>query len=262
MNIGLSSASFYPYVNTEESISLMKSLGFDAGEIFLNSVSEYEEDFANIILEQSLKNDFSINSIHGFSASFEPYLFDQYKRRRDDSFLQFEKICRLAKIVGANCYTFHGMRSEKLSKISKELIFDVYDKLIYTSQKYGIKLCQENVFWCMSGNIDFLYMLKERFENSIYFTLDIKQAYRSGKTPEEYIEIMGDSIENLHINDRDSKSSCLLPGKGYVNYKKIFCKLKEIGYNKIGIIEVYRENYKNYDELKIAKDYIKKCLTY
>ena len=161
----------------------MKNLGFNSGEIFLNSISEYEEDFANIILEQSLENDFKINSVHGFSSSFEPYLFDEYKRRRDDSFLQFEKICKFTKIVGADCYTFHGMRNKKLNEISKEFVFDIYDKLLYISKEKGIKLCQENVFWCMSGNIDFLYMLKERYEGSIYFTLDIKQAYRAGKIP-------------------------------------------------------------------------------
>ena len=261
MDVGLSSASFYPNINTEDSITLMKNLGFNSGEIFLNSISEYEEDFANIILEQSLENDFKINSVHGFSSSFEPYLFDEYKRRRDDSFLQFEKICKFTKIVGADCYTFHGMRNKKLHEISKEFVFDAYDKLLYISGEYGIKLCQENVFWCMSGNIDFLYMLKEKYGNSIYFTLDIKQAYRAGRTPEEYIEVMEDSIENLHINDKNCENSCLLPGKGDVNFKKIFCKLKEIGYNKIGIIEVYRDNYKNYEELSSARNYIKNCFT-
>ena len=262
MNIGLSSASFYPNINTEDSITLMKKLGFDCGEVFLNSTSEYEEDFANIILEQSLENNFKINSVHGFSSSFEPYLFDKYKRRRDDSFFQFQKICKFTKIVGADCYTFHGMRNKKLNEISKEFVFDIYDKLLYISKEKGIKLCQENVFWCMSGNIDFLYMLKERYECSIYFTLDIKQAYRAGKIPEEYIEVMGNSIENLHINDRDGKNSCLIPGKGDVNFKKIFCKLKEIGYNKIGVIEVYRDNYKEYKELSAAGEYIKSCFTY
>jgi sugar phosphate isomerase/epimerase len=54
----------------------------------------------------------------------------------------------------------------------------------------------------------------------------------------------------------------LIPGKGDVNFKKIFCKLKEIGYNKIGVIEVYRDNYKEYKELSAAGEYIKSCFTY
>ncbi|AZV59144.1 sugar phosphate isomerase/epimerase [Clostridium sp. AWRP] len=261
MDIGLSSASFYPNVNTENSIALMKNLGFNLGEIFLNSISEYSENFGDILLEQKLKNNFNINSVHAFSSSFEPNLFDEYKRRRNDAFLQFKQVCKLARKVGAKCYTFHGMKHKKLyNVINYDLVFDVYDKLLYTAGEEGIKLCQENVFWCMSGNIDFLYTLREKYEDSLYFTLDIKQAYRAGRLPEEYIDIMSGAIENLHINDRNSISSCLLPGKGETNYKKLFCKLREANYNKVGIIEVYSDNYKDYDELKVSKDYIEKCL--
>ncbi|MCC9293389.1 sugar phosphate isomerase/epimerase family protein [Clostridium sp. MT-14] len=256
MDIGLSSASFYPYVNTEDSITIMRNLGFKLGEIFLNSDSEYEESFGKLLLEQKLKNDFVINSVHAFSSSFEPYLFDEYKRRRDDAFLKFEKVCKLAKLLGAKCYTFHGMKYRKLQEVHSSFIFDIYNKLTYAAGKQGIKLCQENVFWCLSSNTDFLYELREKCSNPIYFTLDIKQAYRAGRTPEEYIDVMGSAMENLHLNDRDDKNSCLLPGKGDVDYKKILCKLKEIGYNKVGIIEVYSDNYKDYCQLKESQNYI------
>ncbi|MCI1944446.1 sugar phosphate isomerase/epimerase family protein [Clostridium luticellarii] len=256
MDIGLSSASFYPYVNTENSIALMKSLGFKLGEIFLNSDSEYEVDFGKMLLEQKLKNDFVVNSIHAFSSSFEPYLFDRYKRRREDAFIRFKKVCKIAGLLGARCYTFHGMRSTKFHEINRSFVFDIYDKLIDTAGEQGVKLCQENVFWCLSSDTDFLYELREKCTNPIYFTLDIKQAYRSGRTPEEYIDIMGNDVENLHLNDKNDENSCLLPGKGEVDYKKILCKLKEIGYNKVGIIEVYSDNYKNYRQLREAGDYI------
>ncbi|HBC95698.1 MAG TPA: sugar phosphate isomerase/epimerase [Clostridium sp.] len=256
MDIGLSSASFYPNVNTEDSVAVMKNLGFKLGELFLNSDSEYEESFGRLLLEQKLKNNFIINSVHAFSSSFEPYLFDEYKRRREDAFLKFKKVCKLAGLLGARCYTFHGMKYRKLKEVPRNFIFDVYNKLIYTAGEQGVKLCQENVFWCLSSNIDFLRELRDKCIYPIYFTLDIKQAYRAGKTPEEYIDVMGSALENLHLNDRDDKNSCLLPGKGNVDYKKILCKLKEIGYNKVGIIEVYSDNYKDYSQLKMAKDYI------
>ena len=60
MEIGLSSASFYPNVNTEDSIEVMKQLGFESGEIFLNSPSEYEEDFIKELLEEKNKYNFKI----------------------------------------------------------------------------------------------------------------------------------------------------------------------------------------------------------
>jgi sugar phosphate isomerase/epimerase len=256
MEIGISSASFYPNVHTENSISLIKSLGFNCGELFLNSPSEYEENFITNILEEKNKNNFNVNSVHSFSSSFEPYLFDSYKRRRDDMLVYFKKVCKAARILGAKCYTFHGMRFQDFKYLNKKLILEIYDMLTYIALEEGITLAQENVSWCMSSNIDFLKIIKESCKYPLGFTLDIKQAYKSGIEPEKYIDIMERDIINFHINDRDNNNVCLLPGKGTVDYKKIFCKLNKIGYNGMGIIEVYSDNYSNYEELTNVKRFL------
>ncbi|WP_415280377.1 sugar phosphate isomerase/epimerase family protein, partial [Clostridium perfringens] len=78
--------------------------------------------------------------------------------------------------------------------------------------------------------------------------------------PLHYIDIMGKDLINFHINDRDEKSICLLPGKGRVNYKPIIEKLKTLDYKGPLIIEVYRDNFKTYEELKDVKDFIEKKL--
>ncbi|NMM63221.1 sugar phosphate isomerase/epimerase [Clostridium sp. P21] len=256
MEIGISSASFYPNLNTEDSISFMSNLGFKSGEIFLNSPSEYEEDFIKRILEQKLKYDFKIHSVHCLSSAFEPYLFDDYKRRRDDMLLCFKKICRAAKLLGAKCYTFHGMRWKNINDLNYKFILEIYNQLTYLAMEEGIKLAQENVSWCMSSNLSFLNKIKDNVKYPIHFTLDIKQAYKAHVPPEKYIDVMGSLIANFHVNDRDDNNICLLPGKGEVNFKKISCKLKEIGYNEIGIIEVYSNNYDNYDEIKNSKEFL------
>lgn len=256
MEIGISSASFYPNLNTENSISFMSNLGFKSGEIFLNSPSEYEEEFVKKILEEKNKYDFKIHSVHSFSSCFEPYLFDEYKRRRDDMFVYFKKVCKAAKILGAKCYTFHGMRWQNLNNLNYKLVIETYNKLAYLAMEQGIKLAQENVSWCMSSDLEFLKLVREKSKYPIYFTLDVKQAYKANITPENYIEVMKDHIVNFHINDRDCNNVCLLPGKGEVNFKKISCKLKEIGYNEIGIIEVYSNNYSSYDEIKKSRNFL------
>jgi sugar phosphate isomerase/epimerase len=256
MEIGLSSASFYPNVKTEDSIGLMKQLGFESGEIFLNSPSEYEESFIKGLLEEQSKHNFRIHSVHGFSSSFEPFLFDSYKRRRDDMFVYFKKICKAAKILGADCYTFHGMRHKGSDFITNEFIVEVYNQLAYVALEEGIKLAQENVSWCMSSDTNFLGMIKENCKYPVYFTLDIKQAYKAGIRPEKYIDVMEKNMVNFHINDKNKDSVCLLPGKGDVDYKKIFCKLKEIGYNKVGIIEIYSNNYTELKEISEAKKFL------
>lgn len=249
MDIGLSSACFYPNLHTESSIEKMKELGFNHGEIFLNTWSEYEEEFVKILLDKKQRYEFNVNSVHALSSAFEPYLFDKYDRRRGDSLRCFKKICRAAKLLGASCYTFHGMRYTDFKELDRKFTIDIYNELSYIASELGIKLAQENVSWCMSSNIKFLTLLSEECKYPIHFTLDLKQAYRTNVPLEKYINVMGNNIVNLHINDRDENHSCLLPGKGNLNYEDICTKLKNVGYAGKGIIEVYSDNYSNYDEI-------------
>lgn len=255
MEIGLSSACFYP-IGVEESIGLMKNIGFNTGEVFLNTESEYDEQFINKLVEEKNKNDFFINSVHAFSGVFEPYLFDKYKRRQKDMIKTFKKVCKAANLLGANYYTFHGMKINNLYNLDIKYIIDVYNELSYIAGENNIKIAQENVAWCMSSNLNFLKILREECRNSIYYTLDIKQAYKVRQDPINYIDVMGEKIVNVHINDKDDKNICLLPGQGDIDYKKISCKLKEIRYNNIYTIEVYRENYSSYEELTKSKDFL------
>ncbi|EJO5348423.1 sugar phosphate isomerase/epimerase [Clostridium botulinum] len=260
MEIGMSSACLYPKVPIEKSIGFMKNLGFNVGEVFLNTYSEYNEEFIKVLQEEKEKNEFLVNSIHAFSSAFEPYLFDTYKRRQRDMLKIFKKVCRAGRLLNANYYTFHGMRRSNLLDLDMDYITDVYNELNYIANEEGVKLAQENVAWCMSSDIEFLHILNEKCRTNMYYTLDIKQAFKIGKNPIEYINVMGNKIVNVHINDRDDTNICLLPGRGNKNLKKICCKLKEIGYNNVYTIEVYNDNYSSYSEITHSKDFLKKVL--
>jgi sugar phosphate isomerase/epimerase len=148
------------------------------------------------------------------------------------------------------------MRYSNFNELDKKFIIDRYNELSYIAMESGIKLAQENVSWGMSSDLKFLALLAEKCKYSIYFTLDLKQACRANVSIEKYISIMGSNIVNLHINDRDENSSCLLPGKGNLDYKTIANKLKSVGYSGKGIIEVYGDNYSNYEELTVAKNFV------
>lgn len=256
MEVGLSSAVFYPYIETENSLKLISDIGFKSAEIFLNSSTEYGEDFVNKLIEEKEKCQLSINSVHSFSSSFEPYLFDLYKRRRKDMLESFEKVCKAGSALGAECYTFHGARLEGGKFIDKKLNFEVYNNLCYIAAENNIKLAQENVSWCMSSVPEYLSELMEECKYPIYFTLDIKQAYKAGNTPKKYLEVMKNKLVNIHINDRDDKNVCLLPGKGDVDFKELFDDICKYDYRGNLIIELYSDNYNSYDELITAKNYL------
>lgn len=256
MSIGISSACFYPVMNTENTIEYMKNCGFSYGEIFLNTFSEYNDSFIDIIHEKSIKNDFKVYSMHSFSTSFEPFIFDRYSRRRDDMITIFEKLCKAIRKCGAKSYTFHGMRLIEKSSINMDKIIDIYNRISYIACENEIMLSQENVSWCMSSEPNYLEELIEKVKYPFYFTLDIKQSYKAGKTPFDYIDVMKGKINNIHINDKDKKNICLLPGKGDVDYKKINEKLINAGYKGPIIIEVYNNNFSNKEELSESRQYL------
>lgn len=260
MEVGISSACFYPDFELEKSIGTMKKLGFNFGELFLNTYYEYSEEFLKKLIEEKEKYNFDIKSLHFFSSMYEPYLFDDYKRRRDDSFKIFKEICKATNKLGSKSYTFHGMRKRELGVINRKEILDIYNELAYIARENNIYLSQENVSWCMSSDLEFLKLLKNNIKYDIKYTFDIKQAYKANENPLKYIDIMGDKLINFHINDRNEEKVCMLPGKGNVDYKEIIDKLKKVNYNGPLILEVYRENFNKYEELKEVKYFIEKNL--
>ena len=256
MDIGLSSAVFYPNVETEDSIELISSLDFKCAEILLNSPMEFEENFIEELKEKKDKCGLKINSVHSFSPLYEPYLFDTYKRRRNDMLSYYKKVCRAASVLGAECYTFHGMRLDNISQVDFKLNYEIYNTLTYIAGENGIKLAQENVSWCMSSSVEYLNRIKENTKYPLYFTFDIKQAYKSRINPFQYLDIMGDKLVNFHVNDRDDNNVCLLPGRGNVDFQSIFEKIKSQNYLGNVIIEVYENNYNSYTELQKAKKFL------
>lgn len=263
MEIGISSACFYPDFELEKSIGTMKKIGFNSGELFLNTYYEYSDKILNKLIEEKEKNNFDIKSLHFFSSMYEPYLFDHYKRRRKDALKVFKEICKATNKLGAKSYTFHGMRKSDLDYTNKKKILDIldiYNELSYIARENNIYLSQENVSWCMSSDLYFLELLKKHIKYEIKYTCDIKQAYKSGESPAKYIDVMGENLINFHINDRNEEKICMLPGKGNVNYNEIINKLKSVNYKGPLIIEVYRENFKKYEELKEVKDFLEKNL--
>lgn len=263
MKIGISTAIFYPHKYTEESIDIVKNIGFDTGEIFLNSFSEYSEEYCKTLREKLDKINFKPVSIHAFGSMFEPFLFDKYDRRRKDVMDIFRTVCKATSILGGKYYTFHGERSSFIQGVKEDFDFTskIYDELIYTAKENGIELAQENVAWCKSNDLNFIKGLREHCKEDIKFTLDIKQAYKVKVDPIEYIDVMRENIVNFHINDRDDKNICLLPGKGSVKYNIILKELKKYNYNGDCIIEVYNENFNKLDELTKSKQFIEDIIT-
>jgi sugar phosphate isomerase/epimerase len=255
MKTGISTACFYPHINTEDTLEIIEELGFDMCETFLESDCEITYDYACRLNERAEKTGIKVYSVHAFAASFEPFLFDLYPRRRHEMEKRFKDVCKAANILGAKCYTFHGLRKNgaflDIKKVSEGM-----DNLCKISAEYNVKIAWENVAWCNTRDPEFIKNVLEGMKEDIYFTLDIKQAIRSGRSPMEYLDVYQNKILNLHINDADQKHSCLLPGQGTVNLKEIIGKVESLNKDVPYIIEVYNDNFGSIEELKAAKNYV------
>lgn len=260
LEIGISTAIFYPELLTENAVSTLAGKGFNVLEVFANSFFEFSEEYALELKERTEKENVRINSVHTVSSAFEPYLFDAYERRRDDFFRIFQDFVRFGEILGAKAYTFHGLIRKPHRNMAFSDVVYIYERMVYEAGVHGVALAQENVSWCLSGDLEYLKRLKDAVKAPLKFTLDVKQAVKAGKSPYDYLDIFGEDLINLHLNDHDVNHSCLLPGRGDFDFKELFKRVQALGYKGPGIIEVYKENYESLEDLSVSRKYLERII--
>ena len=258
MEIGVSTACFYPE-KTENIPKILNKTGVKKAEIFLNSYSEYDEEFCACLRENLCSNGIEVVSVHSFVAMHEPFLFGLYERRKSDALCVYKKVIRAAEILGAKFHTFHGARKEFLNDGFVD--FKAFGKdLTLLSEIAGernVKLALENVSWCMSHRPELIEETLPFIESKNFgFTLDLKQAIRANVDYREYLKVFKDRLLNVHVSDADDKSDCKLPGTGKTDFKEVFVSLKDVGYKGDIIIEVYNNAYESYSEISEAVRYL------
>ncbi len=256
METGISLACFYPE-HPEDVIDRVCDMGFKTAEIFLNTYSELDDSYIKSVANRCEKRGLSIYSLHPFTSALENYMFfSPYDRRIKDSVFLYQKYCDAAKILGAKVINIHGDRGLGLQDIDKYC--DCIAPLAELSDKNGVVMSHENVFFNSINHADFVKDLRSKLGDSIKFTFDIKQANKGGADPYELCAAMADSIINFHINDFDDDNICLLPGDGLVDHKKIIDILLSNKYQGPAIIEVYRSNFNDVNDIMKSKAYLEK----
>lgn len=260
MKIGISTATFFSKLLTEDSFAEIKELGFDCIEVFLTTFREYEEEFIKLLKEK--QNGIQVFSVHTLNQQFEPELFNSVARTREDAFYFLRKIARAAQILDAKYYTFHGPARLKRTPYT----FD-FAKLgatvetinsVLSEYSPSLELAYENVHWTFFSEPDFFTNLKKY--TTVKTCLDIKQAMQSKIPVKEYIDAMGETIVNIHLCDYFENGKLTLPGKGIFNFTELFKRLKDVGYDGPAMLELYAGDYTNFKEIKDSYDYLNDCL--
>ncbi|MGI5957864.1 MAG: sugar phosphate isomerase/epimerase family protein [Massiliimalia sp.] len=253
MNLGISTACFYP-MYLEQAIEHLIAHEVKTMELFVNTFSETQRDFYCSLKHRIEDGGVRLLSLHPFTSLLESILFfSEYDRRFEDG-IEFYKqtYFDMMNQLEIPLMVFHGAKIE--NKCSEELYFEHYAALRQAGKEYGIHIAQENVAHCRSRSLDFLCRMKEYLHDDVSFVLDVKQAVQGGEDPIEMVQTLGKQIVHTHLSDHGQKTDhpqwdCLPVGEGQFDFARFFSVLKEQGGCSSGVIELYHDSYKNYEQI-------------
>jgi sugar phosphate isomerase/epimerase len=261
MEIGISTASYFNKLQIEDAVLDIGAHHIPLCEVFLNSFSEYEPEFVAMLDERIRSVGLKVFSIHPMSMQFGPQLFSIHPRQRADAWRIYERILSDGQTLGATHYVMHGparlfggVKNIGLTRIAPILV-----DLSKLADEYGIQLTLENVSWCIFNEPAFgARLLDEIGTDSLRFTLDVKQAARSGFDPADYVRTVGDYIENVHLCGAtrlaDGTIRYAMPGFGECAFTAMLGELHTHHYEGPSFIEVYSDMYSAIPTLYESRD--------
>lgn len=255
MQTGISTASLFVRYPTEDALRFISTNGVQSAEIFLSSFCEYNREFGKVL--KSVKGNVDVHSVHVLNTQFEPQLYSIGERAKRDAFYFLDTAMQAAQEVGAKYYTFHGVARMKKTplKMDFDRIGAITQEIMEHTEKYGVKLCYENVHWAYYNYVGFFSELKKRVDG-IKGVLDIKQARQSGIDYKEFLDEMKGDIVTVHLSDVDENGKMCLPGRGITDFYELFSRLHGVGFDGAMLIEVYQTDYKETSELIESLDFI------
>ncbi len=261
MEIGISTASYFGKLQLEDAVLDIGAHGVSLCEVFLNSFSEYDPAFVELLFERLSQSSLRVFSVHPMSMQFEPQLFSIHPRQRDDAWHIFEQVLADGKRIGASHYVMHGPARlfGGVKNIGLTRIAPIFVELCALAAQYGIQLTLENVSWCVFNEPEFgLRLLDAIGTDPLRFTLDVKQAVRSGFDPIDYVRAVGSHIVNVHLCDamqqENGSARYAMPGAGSYDFVRMFSELANAGYQGPAFIEVYSDMYRDIPELYESYD--------
>lgn len=257
MQIGISTASFFTKVATEDTFEYLKRFNAAVCEVFLSSFSEYEGELADKIVNNKCVD---VYSVHTLTNQFEPELFSFNPRANADSMNIYKKVLALGQRLGAKYYTFHG--ATRLKKINYNFDFDrlgsIVNKLIEVAKSYDIQLSYETVHWAYFSEPSYFENLKKRCPD-LKATLDIKQIMQAGGDYKDFLKVIGKDLSTVHLCDYDEERRLFIPGKGKFDFVELFKRLIDNGFDGACIMEVYPQGYQSFEQLKQSYDFLLDC---
>lgn len=253
MKIGVSTGSFYLRRETEDAVSLLARRGIPVAEVFLNSYGEYGPSFAETLAAR--KGETELFSVHVLTTQFEPQLFAEHPRVKEDARGWLDRTLASARIFGARAYSFHGIT--RFKRTFHENLPRLAASLAETAEfcrARGVRLCLENVEWALCNRPGVFGAMRAAYP-ALGGVLDLKQARISGHDYREYLREMGPSLSHVHVSDFDGTRN-RLPGEGNFDFGELFSRLADVGFDGPVFIEMYAREYGTEEALFHAYEFL------
>lgn len=256
MNIGASSSCFYP-LETEKSLELVGKVGIKITEVFFNSPSELDYSFLKQLEKIKAEHSMKITAVHPFMSFSEGYsLFSPYLRRFTDGLELFKKYFEAAATLGAGVLNLHGGNGGRTIPDSEYA--ERLGALIELGKTFGVCVSHENVVHYFGETPQFMEYLHSQLGEDFKMTLDLKQARRANIDPFEFVRLLGPSICHIHVSDCSKTEDCLTPQEdGLFDFARLFSAMDALGFGGSYIVELYRRNFKDENELRCGVEYLK-----
>ena len=257
MEIGVSTASLFLRAYNEEALTLLNGIDARVAEVFLQTFSEYSATFGERL--KGYLNNVKAHSVHVVTTQYEPQLFAENEKAFYDALDMFEGVLACAKTIGATNYTMHGRAYFKKNYSTPDDIeryVKRFNIICDLAERYGVNVCLENVYWCMYSYVGFFKKLKDKVPK-LCACLDLKQARQSGYSEYDYLAEMGSSLKTVHLSDIDENGKMCLPGRGVYDFERLFTALKDANFNGNMLVEVYKDDYVEIDEIADSLHYLR-----
>ena len=257
MKLGMSSASFYGRLETEEAAEYLLSFPIETCEIFLETFSEYTAAFGSCVRERL--GHLPCASVHPKGTQFEGDLFAASARQRQDALHLFDGVCAAGEALGASYYVFHGpgMIRRRITPAQIQRLKPVMHDMQQCAEDHGMEVLWENVSWCAASLPEHIREIRDLLPD-MHFVLDTKQAFQSGTDPYAMLDAMGDALRHIHVLDYAPTGELFLPGRGIVDWRALMCTLEKRGYQGAVILEPYSamttDETRVHESLRVLRD--------
>ena len=246
----------------EESLKLISSLNFKKIDIGMlgKYCPHYISDTGKIL--QILKE----NNIEVSTLNVNVGILNHPEFSKKE-FEFIKNSIKIAKNLG--CYGVTICPGVKLKDWREDAILSAekIEKLAEYGRKYGVEISIE------IPHKGTLVENKEELRNFLHivnfpnvsYTLDTSHFYYCLKRqPSQFLQFFPpEKIGHIHLRDADNHNFLLIPGKGNIDFKSFFEKLKSINYRRDLILELELEN-ENIEQIKkelmITRRFIEDCL--